>query len=123
MNKNQLESLLESLSPEREDPFPYLAFLRPDELLKRRVEVTKHIKLLEKERQVIDEEIASLYSESELRRGIQAPGGFLQQRTRSSWEYPREVRDVIKHIQRESQVLGSAQQLTSTYLCLIEERS
>lgn len=123
MHRDQLETLLKSLPPEREDPFPHLAYLRPDELLNRRIEVAKCIKLLEKEKQVIDGELTTLFSEIELRRGIQAPGGFLQQRTRSSWEYPREVRDVIKNIQRESQVLGSAQQLTSTYLCLIEEKS
>lgn len=39
-----LKHLLETLSPERSDPFPHLENLTPAQLLKRRVEVTRQLK-------------------------------------------------------------------------------
>jgi len=52
-----LKHLLETLPPERPDPFPHLADLSTDELLLRRVEISGHLKTLEQERQVVDAEL------------------------------------------------------------------
>ena len=87
-----LEHLLKTLPPERQDPFPHLEHLNPDQLLQRRVEVTGQIKTLEQERQTIDADLQSIFSDSELRCGVRAPGGWiLKQRSRSSWEYPSQA--------------------------------
>ena len=117
-----LSHLLKTLPPERPDPFPHLAYLTPDALLSRRVEVTKTIKTLEEERQVIDAELLSTFGDAELRFGVSAPGGWiLQQRNRTNWDYDPEVRDAIKGLQGQAQREGRAQPLTSTYLCLTQE--
>jgi len=122
ISPSDLQRVLKALPPERPDPFPYLADLTPDALLRRRVEVTGTIKTLEQERQVIDSELLSTYGDAELRFGVRAPGGWvLKQRSRTSWEYNPEVRDAIKSLQGLAQRDGRAQSLVSTYLCLTQE--
>jgi len=61
-----LNRLLQTLPPERPDPFPHLADLSTDALLMRRVEITCQLKILEQERQVIDAELVGVFSEAEL---------------------------------------------------------
>jgi len=116
-----LKHLLETLPPERPDPFPHLADLSTDELLQRRVEVTRQLKTLEQERQAIDAELLEVFSDTELRFGVRAPGGWvLRSRSRTSWDYAPEIRDAIKDLQQQAQRDGRAQPLVSTYLCLIK---
>ena len=69
-----LKQLLQTLPPERQDPFAHLADLNADQLIQRRVEVTGSIKTLEQERQVIDAELLSTFGDAELRFGVRAPG-------------------------------------------------
>jgi len=117
-----LKHLLETLPPERPDPFPHLADLSTDELLQRRVEVTRQLKTLEQERQAIDAELLEVFSDPELRFGVRAPGGWvLRQRSRTSWDYDPDIRDAIKGLQQQAQRDGRAQPLISTYLCLVQE--
>ena len=117
-----LKHLLETLPPERPDPFPHLTNLTPDQLLQKRVEVTGQLKTLEQERQVIDAELLTVFSDPELRFGIRAAEGWvLRSRSRTSWDYAPETRDAIKTIQQQAQRDGRAQPLTSTYLCLVQE--
>jgi hypothetical protein len=117
-----LRNLLATLPPERPDPFPHLENLTPDQLLQRRVEVTGQLKTLEQERQAIDAELLTVFSDPELRFGIRAPGGWvLRSRSRTSWDYATEVRDAIKSLQQQAQRDGRAQPLTSIYLCLVQE--
>jgi len=117
-----LKQLLQTLPPERQDPFPHLAELSPDQILMRRVEITCQLKVLEQERQLIDAELVGAFSDAELRFGIRAPGGWiLKQRSRTTWDYCPEVRDAIKDLQQEAQRDGGAQQLASTHLCLNQE--
>ena len=117
-----LHRVLQTLPPEEPDPFPHLADLTPDALLSRRVEVTGRIKSLEQERQVIDAELLSTFSDAELGFGVRAPGGWvLRSRSRTSWDYDPEVRDAIKGLQCQAQRDGRAQPLVSTYLCLTQE--
>ena len=116
-----LEHLLKTLPPEEPDPFPHLATLTADQLLQRRVEVTATIKSLEAERQAIDAELTAAYSPAELRRGLRAPGGWmLQERTRTSWDYPPEVREAIRGLQQQAQRDGRAQRLMTTYLVAVQ---
>ena len=116
-----LHRVLQTLPPEEPDPFPHLANLTPGALLSRRVDVTGTIKTLEQERQVIDAELLSSFGDAELRFGVRAPGGWvLRSRSRTSWEYDAEVRDVIKGLQGQAQRDGRAQPLASTYLCLLQ---
>ena len=112
-----LQRILETLPPERADPFPHLANLTPDQLLQRRVEITGQLKILEQVRQAIDGELLEVFSEPELRRGIRAPGGWvLKKRSRTTWDYDPEIRDAIKDLQRQAQRDGRAQPFISTYL-------
>ena len=116
-----LHRVLQTLPPEQPDPFPHLASLTPDALLKRRLEITEQLKILEKERHAIDAELLSASGDAELRLGVRAPGGWvLKQRSRTSWDYDPEVRDVIKGLQGQAQRDGRAQPLASTYLCLLQ---
>jgi hypothetical protein len=117
-----LKHLLETLPPERPDPFPHLTNLTPDQLLQKRVEVTGQLKTLEQERQVIDAELLTVFSDPELRFGIRAAEGWvLRSRSRTSWDYAPEIRDAIKSLQQQAKRDGRAQPLTSTYLCLVQE--
>ena len=117
-----LEHLLKTLPPERPDPFPHLADLTPDALLRRKVRIAQIAKRLEQERHSIDAELLSIFGDAELRFGVRAPGGWvLKQRSRTSWEYDPEVRDAIKGLQGQAQRDGRAQPLVSTYLCLTQE--
>ena len=117
-----IKHLLETLPPERPDPFPHLANLTPDQLLERRIEISGQLKSLEQERQAIDAELLEVFSDPELRFGVRASGGWiLKQRSRSSWDYAPEIRDAIKGLQRQAQRDGRAQPQTSTYLCLVQE--
>ena len=117
-----LNRLLQTLPPERPDPFPHLAELSADQLLERRVEVTATLKTLEQERQAIDAELLDAFSDAELRFGVRAPGGWvLRQRSRTSWDYPSEIRDAIKDLQQQAQRDGRAQPLASTYLVAVQE--
>jgi hypothetical protein len=116
-----LEHLLKTLPPERADPFPHLQDLTPEQLLQRRVEITGQIKTLEQERQTIDADLQIIFSDSELRLGVRAPGGWtLRQRSRSSWDYPPEVRDAVKILQTQAQKDGTAQRLSSTHLVMTQ---
>jgi hypothetical protein len=117
-----LSHLLKTLPPERPDPFPHLADLTPDALLRRRVEVTGTIKTLEQERHAIDAELLSIFGDAELRFGVRAPGGWvLKQRSRTSWDYSPEIKDAIKGLQGQAQRDGRAQPLVSTYLVASQE--
>jgi len=117
-----LANLLQTLPPERPDPFPHLADLSTDELLERRVEISGQLKTLEQERQAIDAELLEVFSDPELRHGVHAPGGWvLRSRSRTSWDYAPEIRDAIKGLQQQAQRDGRAQPLISTYLCLVQE--
>jgi len=119
-----LSHLLKTLPPERPDPFPHLANLTPDALLRRKVRIAQIAKRLEQERHAIDAELLSTFGDAELRFGVRAPGGWvLKQRSRTSWEYDPEVRDAIKGLQGQAQRDGRAQPLVSTYLCLTQERT
>jgi hypothetical protein len=122
INHAVLADLLKTLPPEREDPFPHLSELTVDQLVIRRVEVTKQIKTMEQERQAIDAELQDAFSDAELRHAVRAPGGWiLKQRSRTCWDYCSEVRDAIKGIQQQAQREGRAQAVVSTYLCLTQE--
>jgi len=117
-----LKHLLETLPPERPDPFPHLADLSTDELLERRVEISGQLKTLEQERHAIDAELLEVFSDPELRFGVRAPGGWvLRQRSRTSWDYDPDIRDAIKGLQQQAQRDGRAEPLISTYLCLVQE--
>lgn len=72
-----LNQLLQTLQPERPDAFPHLAYLNPDQLIQRRVEVTNTIKTLKQERQAIDSELLEVFSDAELRFGVRATGGWV----------------------------------------------
>ena len=112
-----LEHLLTTLPPEQDAPFAHLEQQTPDELLRRRMEITIQQKTLEQERQAIDAELLEIFSGSELRFGVRVPGGWiLKQRTRTSWDYDPEVRNAIKTLQQQAQRDGRAEPLTSTYL-------
>jgi len=92
-----LQRVLASLPPEAPDPFPDLACLTPEGLLKRRVELTQTIKTAEAQLSAIDQERTGAYGDAELRRGVRAPGGsVLRQRSRTGWDYAPEIRDAIK---------------------------
>jgi hypothetical protein len=117
-----LHHLLQTLPPERSDPFPNLADLSVDQLLERRVEITGQLKTLEQERQAIDAELLEVFSDAELRFGVRAPGGWvLRSRSRTSWDYDLETRDAIKGLQQQAQRDGRAQPLVSTYLVATPE--
>ena len=117
-----LNRLLQTLPPERPDPFPHLTDLSTDALLMRRVEITCQLKSLEQERQVIDAELVEVFSDAELRFGVRTSGGWiLKQRSRTTWDYCPEVRNAIKDLQQEAQRDGRAQQLASSHLCLTKE--
>ena len=119
-----LNRLLQTLPPERPDPFPHLAELNADQLLQRRVEITGQLKTLEQERQAIDAELLEVFSDAELRFGVRAPGGWvLRSRSRTSWDYAPEVRDAIKTLQQQAQRDGRAQPLVSTYLVAVHEQT
>jgi hypothetical protein len=121
ISPSDLQRVLKTLPPERPDPFPHLADLNADQLIKRRVEVTGTIKTLEQERQTIDAELVGVFSEAELRFGVPVQGGWiLKQRSRTTWDYCPEVRDAVKDLQREAQRDGRAQHLASTHLCLTQ---
>lgn len=117
-----LERLIQTLPPEREDPFAHLAELTPEQLIQRRVKISRQLKILEQERQAIDAELTATYSPAELRRGLQAPGGWMiKERSRSTWNYSIETQNGIKDIQKQAQRDGHAKRFTSTYLCLVQE--
>jgi len=117
-----IKHLLETLPPERPEPFPHLEDLTPDQLLQRRVEITGQLKTLEQERQAIDAELLEVFSDPELRFGVRAPDGWvLRSRSRTSWDYAPEIRDAIKGLQQQARRDGRAQPLVSTYLCLVQE--
>ena len=117
-----LEHLIKNLPPERPDPFPQLADLSADQLLQRRVEITGQLKTLEQERQAIDANLLDTFSDAELRFGVRAPGGWvLRSRSRTSWEYPAEIRNAVKGLQQQAQRDGRAQPLVSTYLVATKE--
>jgi len=117
-----LHRVLQTLPPEEPDPFPHLADLTPDALLRRKVRIAQITKRLEQERHAIDAELLSAFGDAELRFGVRAPGGWvLRSRSRTSWEYDPEVRDAIKGLQGQAQRDGRAQPLVSTYLCLTQE--
>jgi hypothetical protein len=118
-----LKHLLATLPPERPEPFHHLEDLTPDQLIQRRVEISGQLKTLEQERKVIDAELLEVFSDPELRFGVSAPGGWvLRQRSRTSWDYAPEIRDAIKGLQQQAQRDGRAQPLSSTYLCLVQEK-
>ena len=118
INRIDLERVLKTLPKERPDPFPHLADLNATQLLTRRIWITGQLKALDEERQVIDSEIQALFGDAELRFGVVAPGGWvIKQRTRTSWEYSLEVKELIRGIQIQAQQDGEAEAKSSTYLC------
>ena len=118
INRIELERVLKTLPKERPDPFPHLADLSATQLLTRRIWITGQLKALDEERHVIDSEIQALFGDAELRFGVVAPGGWvIKQRSRTSWEYPPEVRELIRGIQTQAQQDGEAEAKSSTYLC------
>jgi len=105
--------------PEQSDPFPHLAELSIPELLQHRVVLSGQIKVLEQERQEVDQLLMESHSSAELKWGVSAPGGWiLKQRTRTSWQYSARTQEVIKQIQQQAQHDGEATPVTSTYLTL-----
>jgi hypothetical protein len=117
-----LDHLLQTLTPERGNPFSRLEHLTPDQLLQRRVEISGQLKTLEQERKVIDRELLEVFSDAELRFGVRAPGGWiLQQRSRTTWDYASEIRQAIKGLQQQAQRDGRAEPLTSTFLVATKE--
>ncbi len=117
-----LNQLLQSLPPERPEPFPHLADLSADQLLQRRLEITGQLKTLEQERQAIDAKLLEVISDAELRVGVRAPGGWiLRSRSRTCWDYCSEIRDAIKSLQQQAQRDGRAQPLVSTFLVATQE--
>ena len=124
IDPKQLANLLEILPPESEDPHEYLSDLTPDELLKRRTEISLEIKTLEEERGAVDSELQRIYTDHELQWGISGSGGWiLRQRTRTSWQYPQCIKDQIQTIQKSAQRSGDATELRTTYLVLTQEDS
>ena len=122
ISPSDLLRVLKTLPPERPDPFPHLADLAPDALLRRKVRIAQIAKRLEQERHAIDAELLSTFGGAELRFGVRAPDGWvLRSRTRTSWEYDSEVRDAIKGLQGQAQRDGRAQPLVSTYLVATQE--
>lgn len=87
------------------------------------MEITGQLKTLEQERQAIDAELLDTFSDAELRSGVRAPGGWvLRQRSRTSWDYSPEIREVIRSIQKQAQRDGRAQAMVSTYLAATQVR-
>jgi hypothetical protein len=116
-----LHRVLQTLPPERQDPFPHLASLTPDALLRRKVRIAQIAKRLEQERQAIDAELLSTFGDAELRFGVRAPDGWiLRSRTRTSWIYPQTIKEAIQQIQKTAQISGDATELRSTYLVLTQ---
>ena len=121
INRIDLERVLMTLPPETQDPFPHLANLTALELLKRRVWISAQLKSLEQERKAIDLEIEETYSIAELKFGIAISGGWIMKsNTRTSWEYPPEVVEEIKAIQRQAQQSGLANEIRTTHLRLLQ---
>ena len=122
IDPTQLAHLLETLTPESEDPCEYLSDLTPDELLNRRIEITLEIKVLEREKNALDAELQRVYSDPELQWGVRGSGGWiLRQRTRTSWKYPQCIKDQIQTIHKSAQRSGDATELRTTYLVLTQE--
>ena len=119
LTTEQRTALLNNPPPEKSDPFPHLAELSIPELLQHRVVLSGQIKVLEQERQEVDQLLMESHSSAELKWGLSAPGGWtLKQRTRTSWQYSARTREVIKQIQQQAQHDGEATPVTSTYLTL-----
>ena len=122
ISPSDLQRVLKTLPPEAPDPYPHLAELTPDALLRRKVRIAQIAKRLEQERHAIDTELLSTFGDAELRFGVRAPGGWvLRQRSRTSWDYSPEIKDAIKGLQGQAQRDERAQPLMSTYLCLTLE--
>jgi hypothetical protein len=122
ISKADLQRLVETLPPERHNPYAYLEDWTPDQLLLRRIELSAQLKTLEQERHAIDAELHEVYSDPELRHGIRAPGGWvLRSRSRTNWDYAPEVRDAINTLQQQAKRNGQAEPLVSSYLCLVQE--
>ena len=123
ISPKDLKRVLQALPPEVEETYPQLAELTPEQLLRRRIDLSNQMKRLEEERKAIDAELQDIYTDVELRKGVKGPGGWIiQQRNRTSWAYDKEVKDAITALQKQAQRNGQAEQLTSTYLCLSFER-
>jgi len=122
IDPTQLAQLLEKLPSEPEDPYEYLSDLNPDELLNRRIEINLEIKTLEMERGAVDSELQRIYSDPELQWGVRGSSGWiLRQRTRTSWQYPKFIKDQIQTLQKSAQRSGDATELRTTYLVLTQE--
>lgn len=60
------------------------------------------------------------FSESELLLGVRTPDGWvLRSRSRTTWDYPPEVRDAVKSLQTQAQKDGRAEHLFSTHPAMI----
>ena len=122
ISPSDLQRVLKTLPPEAPDPFPHLADLTPDALLRRKVRIAQIAKRLEQERHAIDAELLSTFGDAELRFGVRAPGGWiLRSRTRTIWIYPQTIKEAIQQIQKTAQISGDATELRSTYLVLTQE--
>jgi len=121
LTTEQRIALLKNPPPEQPDPFPHLAELSIHELLQHRVVLSGQIKVLEQERQEVDQLLMESHSPAELKWGLSAPGGWtLKQRTRTCWQYSAQIRELIKQIQQQAQHDGEATPVTSTFLSLIK---
>jgi hypothetical protein len=117
-----LQSLHQTLPPERQDPCPHLANLSPDDFLCGWARITQIAKQLKEERQAREEILLETFTGAELRLGVCAPGGWvLRQRNGTSWDDAPEVRDAIKSLQQQAQQDGREQPLKSTYPCLTKD--
>jgi hypothetical protein len=124
IDPDKLKQFLKTFPPEKDDPYEYLPCLRPQELLKRRVEITEEIKTLEEEKTAIDVELLRSFSDAELRWGVRGIGGWvLRQRTRTSWQYPPTIKEQIQTLQKTAQRSGDATELTTTYLVMTRQES
>lgn len=123
ISPHDLNRVLQTLSPEAEEPYPQLAELTPEQLLRRRIDLSNQLKRLEEERKAIDSELQDFYSDAELRKGVKGPGGWIiQQRNRTSWTYNDAVKELVQRIQKDAQRNGQAEKLTTTFLTLSFER-
>jgi len=105
LTTEQRTALLKNPPPEQSDPFPHLAELSIPELLQHRVVLSGQIKVLEQERQEVDQLLMESHSSAELKWGVSAPGGW-------------KIRELIKQIQQQAQHDGEATPVTSTFLTL-----
>ena len=117
---NKQEVFAQVLEKYKEEEVCYLDNMSIDELCNLRATISKQLKKLESERQAIDEDIMNYLSDAELRRGIHLKTGeLLKSRTRKTYKYPDEVGLTINELRRRSRELGEAEEVTTSYLVVV----